>query len=80
MDKQMTLDCCRGCEQDFYNGNNPLGVKRCWSFDDAQIVTRFKLSVDCPMGQRSGYVKMEVPSCYQQKRYIFMKAIPDYVK
>ena len=29
----MELKHCRGCRDNFYNGNNELGVTRCWSFD-----------------------------------------------
>ena len=33
---------CAGCDQNFYNGNNPHGVKECWSLRTAKVVTRFK--------------------------------------
>ena len=78
--KKITLNDCSGCEQNFYNGNNPYGVKKCWSFDKAKIVTRYKLSVDCPCNRKSGYYKMEVPNCYEQKRYVFCEEIPNYAK
>lgn len=29
----MELKHCSGCRDNFYNGNNNLSVKRCWSFD-----------------------------------------------
>lgn len=29
----MELKHCSGCRDNFYNGNNNLGVSRCWSFD-----------------------------------------------
>lgn len=29
----MEIKHCQGCRDNFYNGNNGLGVKRCWSFD-----------------------------------------------
>lgn len=28
---------CSGCRDDFYNGNNGLGVSECWSFKDAKV-------------------------------------------
>ncbi len=34
---------CVGCRNDFYNGNNGLGVKECWSFKDAKIVWRISI-------------------------------------
>lgn len=33
---------CSGCREDFYNGQNSLGVKECWSFKDAEVVKRFR--------------------------------------
>jgi len=29
---------CAGCHDDFYNSNNPLGIKECWHFKDAKVV------------------------------------------
>lgn len=31
---------CDGCRENFYNGNNDLGVQRCWSLDTAKVVER----------------------------------------
>jgi hypothetical protein len=31
---------CAGCSEDFYNGNNPLGVKKCWCFESAKKVDK----------------------------------------
>ena len=31
---------CVGCRQNFYNGNNSYGIKECWSFKSAKVVTR----------------------------------------
>jgi len=28
---------CRGCRQNFYNGNNNLNVSSCWNFKDAKV-------------------------------------------
>ena len=34
---------CVGCRNNFYNGNNPAGVRECWSFKKAKVVRRWKL-------------------------------------
>ena len=34
---------CRGCANDFYNGNNNLGVKKCWSLKNAKLVWRIRV-------------------------------------
>ncbi len=40
-----TSEHCGGCRQDFYNGNNQLGVKRCWHLDTAKLVDRIVIGV-----------------------------------
>lgn len=38
-DKQMKRrKYCNGCHDNFYNGNNPLGIKECWSLETAKPV------------------------------------------
>ncbi len=71
---------CRGCEDDFYNGKNPYGVKQCWMLKDAKLVTRFRLHVDTPMSRKNGYDKVRVPQCFQMKRFIHVTEIPDYAR
>ncbi len=31
---------CSSCRNNFYNGNNPSGVKECWSLPKSRIVSR----------------------------------------
>jgi hypothetical protein len=33
-------DMCSGCENNFYNGKNNLGIKECWSYKSVRIVKR----------------------------------------
>lgn len=41
-----TRRMCRGCRDDFYNGQNPYNIKECWNFKDAQVVdAEYYLSV-----------------------------------
>ncbi len=71
---------CSGCRNNFYNGNNNLGVARCWSLKDAKMVTKFRLSCSTPMWNREAYLKVRVPSCYHESGYVHLKEIPDYAK
>ena len=42
---------CAGCEDDFYNDHNPHGVKECWHFKTAQVVTKIgHSSIHVPNG------------------------------
>lgn len=31
---------CHGCNDDFYNGKNSLGVTECWMFKESQVVDK----------------------------------------
>jgi hypothetical protein len=39
------IGMCLGCENNFYNGNNPYGVKRCWSFATAKVVSKRRVPI-----------------------------------
>lgn len=75
-----TTTACAGCHNNFYNGNNDLGVKRCWSADAAEIKTRFTLSVSTPMHIKEAYRKEQLPSCYKRKGYVHLDVIPSYAQ
>ncbi len=54
---------CEGCRENFYNGNNELGVKECWRLKTAKLVTRWMVYWWSPP---STATKVRVPSCYCQ--------------
>ena len=72
---------CSGCEQNFYNGNNPYGVKQCWNVPSAKIVRVKPLSIDQQNPQEHlKRVKWQwKPDCYQQKRMVFCKQDSRYI-
>ena len=45
MTKAEKLKRCQGCRDNFYNGNNDLGVKECWSLNSAEPVTRTRIGI-----------------------------------
>ena len=54
---------CSGCRDNFYNGNNDLGVKECWMFKDAVVVDKIAYpSIYSTGDQRQVYKK--TLSCY----------------
>lgn len=70
MAKTMPVIHCSGCEQNFYNGNNPMGVQRCWNLDTAKRIKRRRVGInDVPPWTRKPEL---LPSCYQQRGYIFV--------
>lgn len=68
---QMTKAHCEGCENNFYNGNNPYGVKECWSFKSAKLVERIRIGV----WQNPPYSKntVLVPACKHEKGKCLVK-------
>lgn len=62
---------CLGCEDDFYNGKNPYGIKECWLLDGAKLVMRKPVHIDQrpPWNQPA----IERLSCYRQKGYIHVE-------
>jgi len=70
MSKDEKRKHCAGCEQNFYNGNNPYGVKECWNLNDAKMVSKKKVYID----QRPPWTQppTKVLSCFQQKGYVFV--------
>ncbi len=70
MARKMRLSDCAGCRNDFYNGNNELGVKRCWSFDDAKLVKKKEVHIDQrpPWTQRARLL----PDCYHKERRVYV--------
>lgn len=65
---------CHGCRDDFYNGNNPMGVKVCWCLADAKLVPRVIVHID----QRPPWTQKPkaLPDCYSMDRHVLIR--PDH--
>jgi len=61
---------CSGCRNNFYNGNNELGVTKCWSLPDAKLVMRKEVHINQvpPWTQRAS----KVLDCYHQQGYVYV--------
>ena len=66
---------CSGCDNNFYNGNNPYGVTQCWSVPTATLVFGKLVSIDQP--DPEAYLRraksVRRPHCYRPKRVLFVK-------
>lgn len=62
---------CSGCRNNFYNGNNDIGVKECWSFKSAKVVTRMRVGT----WQPPPYIwnPQKVLSCYHESGASFIE-------
>ena len=69
----MNVRHCHGCEDDFYNGKNELGVKQCWSREGATFDKYLLIPIDL----RPPYTDLKLqklPTCYRMKRYVKVKS------
>lgn len=61
---------CDGCENNFYNGNNPLNIKVCWSLESAELVLKKEVPVDqCPPWTQEPKL---VLSCFHKNGYVYV--------
>jgi len=65
MDKYRKLKYCAGCSENFYNGNNNLGIKECCYLKDAKVVWKKPVGVN----ERPPWKNKarRVLDCYRQK-------------
>ena len=69
MTKSEKLKLCIGCRDDFYNGNNNLGVKECFNLKSAQVVKRKFIGInDVPPWDWQRVVK--TLSCHKKQGYV----------
>ena len=59
----MDKDYCVGCRDNFYNGNNDLGVKECWCLKDAKLVMKKEVHIDQapPLEPEGGKISRLLP-------------------
>ena len=72
---------CRGCRNDFYNGQNELGVKECWCLKDAKIVTRYRIGWWTPQNSAKNFTKFKTYNCHHAPgRYALMEKLPEHLR
>lgn len=80
MSQKMDKRHCVGCDSNFYNGNNPLGIKECWCLKDAKIVTRYRIGWNVPQNRKENFVEVKVPDCYRQTNgFGYYSGIPKHL-
>ncbi len=72
---------CAGCRENFYNGNNELGIKECWLLKDAKIVTRYKIHWWTQPTKPGAFTKVKTYSCHSEPgQFAFYEALPEFAK
>jgi len=64
---------CAGCEDNFYNSNNPYNIKECWNRKTAKMVKR--LQVPMSLVPPWNMPVDTVPDCYTRKGYAFVNPV-----
>ncbi len=82
--KQEKGEHCSGCQDNFYNGNNPLKVKECWCLKTAKLVKRYRIWWWTPMDKASNFTEVKVLSCYNDLEnghgYAYLEKIPSHLQ
>ena len=72
---------CVGCDENFYNGNNPMGVKECWLFKSAKVMTRYWIGWWTPQDKKENFIKITTHSCRSETgRAAFYNKIPAHLR
>ena len=75
--RKITKSDCSGCENNFYNGNNPYGVAECWSFKTAKLCKKLDIPIDLVPPYK--HIKPTTrPDCYEAKRVA--RVSPDRIR
>ena len=69
---------CDGCDNDFYNGKNPMGVAKCWHLAMARVVTRYRIGWWTAPTAPGAFTKVQTHHCHTASgRYQHQEKLPD---
>ena len=72
-----STEFCQACTDNFYNGNNPLGVNHCLSLKSARVVKRWRLHWWTAPTVPGALVEVKTYNCHHEPgRYAFSKELP----
>ena len=81
MDDLDKLKLCVGCTDNFYNGNNSMGVTRCWLLDRANVVTRYRIGWWTPQESAKNYTEVRTLHCHREPgRYAYVDRLPEHLR
>lgn len=61
---------CLGCTNNFYNANNDLGVRECWSFKDAKPIMRKEVHIN--QAPPWNMKPEKYPDCYRKSQFVYV--------
>jgi len=71
---------CVGCDENFYNGNNTLGIKECWHYKDAKVGTMFCIGINTPQDKKENFWRVKTLNCHRETGHVaFYGALPKHL-
>jgi hypothetical protein len=71
---------CLGCRSDFYN-KTPETDGECWSYEKAQVVTRYRIGWWVEPTVPGAHVRVETLHCHHAPgKYAHRETLPDFAK
>lgn len=71
---------CVGCDNNFYNGQNDIGVNECWNFDKAKTVKRLRIGWWTPQDNADNFYEVTTNSCHTATgKYADYDKLPDHL-
>jgi hypothetical protein len=79
MPERKSTALCEGCHDNFYNGNNKLGVKECWSLKSAKVVRRWRQGWWTDGDVPGAFVEVETYNCHNEPgQFVFLDKLPKF--
>ena len=68
--KKEKKQMCTGCEDNFYNDQNPYSIKECWHLENARVVKLKKVNINqAPPWKQE---PVEVLNCRSEEGYVYV--------
>lgn len=81
MNDQDKLTLCHGCRDDYYNHGNNSTTGRCWMFENAKVVTRYRIGWWTQPTQPGAFTKVNTLSCHAAPgQYALYEELPSFAK
>ncbi len=71
---------CVRCHDNFYNGNNDMGIKECWRFNRAKVVSRYRIAWWTAPDSKERFTKVTTLDCHKETgQYEFCETLPKHL-
>jgi len=71
---------CIGCHDNFYNGNNDMGIKECWNLKCAKVVKKWCIGWWTPMDKKENLWQVTTNNCHcEPGRYAYLDKLPAHL-